>query len=207
MALALDVSPRKLPVQARSVATMGVIHEATIQVLLARGLQGLTTARVAERAGVSVGTVYQYFPNKQAMLVAVLTQHLEHMIRAMEAVCAAQRGRSLESLAVAVVDAYVEAKLRRPDVSRALYALPSDAATDAVIASVTARGQLAVCDLLAGCADARFSEPSLVASVWIGSLIGPVQLVLTGALPMERCAAMRSQLVALSVAYLRTAAA
>ena len=50
--------------------TVEAISEATIQVLLAVGLDRLTTTRVAERAGVSVGTLYQYYPNKQALLYA-----------------------------------------------------------------------------------------------------------------------------------------
>jgi AcrR family transcriptional regulator len=55
--------PRKTPVQARSTVTVQAISEATIQVLLSHGAERLTTTRVAERAGVSVGTLYQYYPN------------------------------------------------------------------------------------------------------------------------------------------------
>jgi len=51
---------------------VGAISEATIQVLLSDGVERLTTTRVAERAGVSVGTLYQYYPNKQSLLFAVL---------------------------------------------------------------------------------------------------------------------------------------
>ena len=54
------LNPRKKPAQSRSKVTVDAIFEATIQVLLADGLQRLTTTRVAERAGVSVGTLYQY---------------------------------------------------------------------------------------------------------------------------------------------------
>ena len=82
-----SLSPRKPPVQRRSRETLKVIHEASIQVLLSHGIHGLTTTRVAERAGVSVGSVYQYYPNKQALLAAVLQQHLEDVIGQMEVVC------------------------------------------------------------------------------------------------------------------------
>ena len=67
--------PRKTPVQQRSTVTVEAISEATIPVLLAVGLDRLTTTRVAERAGVSVGTLYQYYPNKQELLLAVLKVH------------------------------------------------------------------------------------------------------------------------------------
>lgn len=62
------LAPRKSPVQARSTTSVNAILEATVQVLLEVGKERLTTTRVAHRAGVSVGTLYQYFPNKSALL-------------------------------------------------------------------------------------------------------------------------------------------
>jgi len=65
------VQPRKKPVQRRARATIAVIVEAGAQVLTQQGISGFTTNHIAERAGVSVGTIYQYFPNKEAILVAL----------------------------------------------------------------------------------------------------------------------------------------
>jgi AcrR family transcriptional regulator len=62
------ISTRKEPKQARSTELVAAILEAAVQVLADVGAQGFTTARVAERAGVSVGSLYQYFPNKAAIL-------------------------------------------------------------------------------------------------------------------------------------------
>ena len=62
------ISSRKQPRQARSTELVAAILEAAIQVLAKEGAQRFTTARVAEKAGVSVGSVYQYFPNKAAIL-------------------------------------------------------------------------------------------------------------------------------------------
>ncbi|GAA0300195.1 TetR family transcriptional regulator [Sphingomonas oligophenolica] len=62
------VSSRKAPKQARSNALVAAVLDAAIQVLEAEGAHRFTTARVAERAGVSVGSLYQYFPNKAAIL-------------------------------------------------------------------------------------------------------------------------------------------
>lgn len=62
------ISQRKQPQQARSTELVAVILEAATQVLAKEGAPRFTTARVAERAGVSVGSLYQYFPNKAAIL-------------------------------------------------------------------------------------------------------------------------------------------
>src|ERR1700760_4988394 len=63
-----SVCSRKQPQQARSNALVAAILDAAVQVLAKEGAQRFTTARVAERAGVSVGSLYQYFPNKAAIL-------------------------------------------------------------------------------------------------------------------------------------------
>jgi AcrR family transcriptional regulator len=81
------LTPRKSPVQARSAASVDAILQATIQVLLQAGKERLTTTRVALRAGVSVGTLYQYFPNKSALLQAALKRHLDEVASAVERVC------------------------------------------------------------------------------------------------------------------------
>jgi len=62
------ISARKQPQQARSSDLVAAILEAAVQVLTKQGAQRFTTARVAEKAGVSVGSLYQYFPNKAAIL-------------------------------------------------------------------------------------------------------------------------------------------
>src|SRR5271156_2216157 len=63
-----QISSRKRPKQARSTELVAAILEAAAQVLAKEGAPRFTTARVAEKAGVSVGSVYQYFPNKAAIL-------------------------------------------------------------------------------------------------------------------------------------------
>jgi AcrR family transcriptional regulator len=62
------ISARKQPQQARSAGLVAAILDAAVQVLAKEGAQRFTTARVAEKAGVSVGSLYQYFPNKAAIL-------------------------------------------------------------------------------------------------------------------------------------------
>lgn len=67
------ISPRKQPQQARSTGLVAIILQAATQVLAKEGAQRFTTARVAEKAGVSIGSLYQYFPNKAAILFRLQT--------------------------------------------------------------------------------------------------------------------------------------
>lgn len=73
----VKTTPRKRPRQTRSKATVETILEATARVLIAEGFDGLTTNAVAEAAGVSIGSLYQYFPNKEALVAAMIEHHLD----------------------------------------------------------------------------------------------------------------------------------
>ena len=98
------LKPRKRPVQARSEATVEALFEASIQVLLSTGYRKLTTTRVAERAGVSVGTLYQYFPNREALILSLIERYLEDLVGSIEQGCGALNERPLDELASGLVN-------------------------------------------------------------------------------------------------------
>jgi AcrR family transcriptional regulator len=77
--LATSAIPRKAPKQRRSRATVDAILTATAQVLVERGYDKATTNVIAKRAGVSIGSLYQYFPNKEALVTALCQRHSEHV--------------------------------------------------------------------------------------------------------------------------------
>lgn len=82
------LAPRKSPAQNRSRFTVEQILEAAAQVFADLGYAGATTNHIAERAGVSVGSLYQYFPNKDAILVALVEQHMRTTTAALGAMTA-----------------------------------------------------------------------------------------------------------------------
>lgn len=108
-------APRKQPLQERARATVAAILQATLQVLDEAGVDRLTTTRVADIAGVSVGTLYQYFPNRDALLNAVLADHLEHAIGAVEraAAAAASAGLPRREAVEMIARAFLAAKATR----------------------------------------------------------------------------------------------
>lgn len=81
---ALRLLPRKAPKQGRSEATVEVILEAAAHILIERGYMALTTNAAALRAGVSIGSLYQYFPGKEALLAALLMRHANEIDTVLE---------------------------------------------------------------------------------------------------------------------------
>jgi AcrR family transcriptional regulator len=70
---------RRKPVQDRSSATVGALLEATAQILLSHGYERASTNEIARRAGVSIGSLYQYFDNKEALVAELARRHFGHI--------------------------------------------------------------------------------------------------------------------------------
>lgn len=105
----VSTSPRKAPSQERSRATVDVLLEAATRVLLERGYEGMTTGRVAKRAGVSVGSLYQYFPNKDALVASIVERHATAILVVMEDALAHAGGSDLLAGVRALVRASLDA--------------------------------------------------------------------------------------------------
>lgn len=73
-------SPRKTPRQTRARITYAAILESATQLLSKTGLDGFNTNAIAERAGTSIGTLYQYFPNKEAVMLELIHRQKHHML-------------------------------------------------------------------------------------------------------------------------------
>ncbi len=112
--------PRKRPRQARSRATVEAIVEATARVLAEHGYDKTTTNRVATVAGVSVGSLYQYFPNKDALVGALVDRHFERMRALFAERLAAVADAPVEQAARALIDAVMEGHRRNPRLHQAV---------------------------------------------------------------------------------------
>ncbi|MBJ6764520.1 TetR family transcriptional regulator [Myxococcaceae bacterium JPH2] len=97
-----QISSRKKPKQARSADLVATILEAAAQVLAKEGAQGFTTAQVAERAGVSIGSLYQYFPNKAAILYRLQSDEWRQTTRLLSDILADVQRPPMERLRVLV---------------------------------------------------------------------------------------------------------
>ena len=119
-----ELSPRKRPRQQRSIATVGAIVEAAARVFSERGYAGGSTNRIAQTAGVSIGSLYEYFPNKDSILVAVAERHVGRMIEDVERLLQqAQAGSEpLEPLLRGFVLAMLEVHERDPALHHVVFA-------------------------------------------------------------------------------------
>jgi AcrR family transcriptional regulator len=100
--------PRKRPRQARATATVETILEAAARVLGDKSLLAFNTNRVAEAAGVSVGSVYQYFPNKAALAAALIARAQTALADAVEQAVQQHQGRPLVSVLSSLVEIAIE---------------------------------------------------------------------------------------------------
>ncbi len=205
--LQASFEPRKTPVQERSAATVEAIFEATIQVLLEVGPDLLTTTRVADRAGVSVGTLYQYFPNKHSLLFSLVEQHLNHVADAVERACRRNHGQPVSTMIESVVQAFVEAKMERSDVSMALYAAATGLEKTAAVNRLGKRTQVALASMLATASDAHFPDLPFTTLMLFSAMGGATRAVLEAGSSPKMVRLLRKHLVLLGQGFLMRVAA
>jgi len=197
--------PRKTPVQARSTITVGAIFEATIQVLLSHGADRLTTTRVADRAGVSVGTLYQYFPNKQALLFSVFEEHLEKVSARVEATCLHAHRKPLAEMIQQMVEAFVDAKMERSDVSVALYRVAADVGGPAVVKRTIQRSRKAIEAMLNTVPDVELSPDRYSIDVMLAAISGVMRSALESGGSPATVRKLKEHLVLLCQSYMAAA--
>jgi AcrR family transcriptional regulator len=198
---AIVSNPRKQPVQARSTATVDAILEATLQVLIAVGKDRLTTTRVAERAGVSVGTLYQYYPNKTSLLQAILKRKLEGATEAIEHACATHRGEPLAAVIPAVVRDFFRAKMKNPRGSLALYAVSSDVDGIRATEELRIRSTRAFIDVIQHAPEQLSISAQLAAFMLQSAMTGLSRRMLEAKLPASEHEPLIVELIAMLTAY------
>jgi AcrR family transcriptional regulator len=199
----LELQPRKTPQQSRSVATVESIYDATIQVLLKNGAHRLTTVLVAQRAGVSVGTLYQYFPNKQALLFAVLERHLLLVAEAVEDACATNHFQPLEVMVDELVNRYVDAKLEDRDTSIALYRIAAEVGGGLIVERIRKRSQAAITAMLQTANLPASADVNFMVHIIYLTLAGTLRGHLEGNTPLRMTNKLKEHLVKLVIAYCR----
>lgn len=115
-----SIEPRKRPAQARSLVTVNNILEAAARNLAEASGKGFTTNAIAARAGVSIGTLYQFFPSKEAILTELGRRHAQDMNRIMIAAAASALDQPLPLLVRSLIRAFIAAHANSPQLHLAL---------------------------------------------------------------------------------------
>jgi len=178
------------------------ILEATIQVLLSAGKERLTTTRVASRAGVSIGTLYQYFPNKSALLQAALKRHLGEVTEAVERACHDQKGNTVDQMATALINAFLDAKMKDGKASIALYSVSSDVDGAKIVKQIGVRTNKVIVEMLASAREPLARDLQLVASMLQNTMAGVSRRLLESDAPEKQVETLRQELIFLACAYL-----
>ena len=188
-------SKRRIPRQARAAETVSLILEATAQILEAGGLEAFTTNAVAERAGVSIGTLYQYFSDKRAILLALAEQEVQATLVALGSP-KKEAGVSLEDRLRHTVRAIIHAfrgRLRvRKAVVQVILAQGTGVEMLAPVAAFLAQHSQTVLPALS-------REQIFVLS---RSLLGTIRAAVLEEQPFFRSRAFEDELVRLAASYL-----
>lgn len=131
--------PRKQPLQGRSRETFGAILEATARILEAEGLEAANTNAIALRAGVSIGSLYQYFPDKAAIFAELIRLAETGLGDMLEKLLAQTAGQSLEDRLNLLVEAGVAQQMARPQLARILDYLEATFPADATLKAADER--------------------------------------------------------------------
>jgi AcrR family transcriptional regulator len=114
-------SSRRQPKQRRAQQTVEAVLDAVVRVLKREGFDAVTTNRIAEVAGVSIGSVYQYFPDKRAILVALHQRHIEEIDSMVKTRLVEHATSSLDELIRAMVEGMIEAHTKDPELCELLF--------------------------------------------------------------------------------------
>ena len=120
MPRAAAITPRKAPTQARAQATVEAILAATKKVLVRDGYEAASTNRVAEVAGVSIGSLYQYFPSKASLLSELIQRHMKRMLEVLSTTAQQGATSSIQEAARTIIRAVFAAHRVNPALHRVL---------------------------------------------------------------------------------------
>jgi AcrR family transcriptional regulator len=160
---------------------------------------------VADRAGVSVGTLYQYFPNKQSLLFAVMEDHMDKVAAAVESACEHACHKPLAEMTKEVVEAFVNVKMNRADISVALYQVAGEIGGPALVKKAGARMRKALDAMLQTAPDIASPPEKYTVDTMVAAMSGVMRSMLEAGPSPTMVRNVREQLVLLCQSYMAAA--
>lgn len=169
--------PRRSPVQGRAQATVEAIVKAAAQILARHGADAATTNAIAARAGVSIGSLYQYFADREALIAELERRHVEEMQRVLARELAGLGERPLPAAIEQLVAAIIAAHKVAPRLHQALHLSLARGRLDA-IDQFEARLEGLVAQALAARPDLAIADPGLTATLLVRAVGGLIRTTL-----------------------------
>ncbi len=197
------VRARKRPQQERSRETVTAILSAAAHVFAHRGYANTTTNHIAARAGVSIGSLYQYFPSKDAILLALAERHIENTFAVVLDEVREKRQAPIPELLRALVDALVRAHQTEPRLHQVIFAeAHPDAEFRRRLDELDTRAIVVARDLMEErCAELAIGNPEMASFIVVQVLEGVISAMAMRYPDVLANASFREELVRLLEAY------
>jgi AcrR family transcriptional regulator len=202
MPAAARLAPRKKPRQSRSTATVESILTAAARVLVRHGYQGASTNRIAEAAGVSVGSLYQYFPSKEAIVLALFERHCEQIGRIVENALLAEASSAVPDVVRSLVRGLLEAHRASPELHAVLTEQVPLIAHERHAAMQARVEALVRLTLRARASEVRALDPDLAAFVLVNAVDGLMHKAILEPRPGLPLEAIADEVATLVLRYL-----
>lgn len=195
---------RKTPQQERSRRTVESVLEGAAQVFAQRGYANTTTNHIAARAGVSIGSLYQYFPSKDAILLALAERHMERSFAAAMTEVGDKRNAPVLQLLRALVDALVHAHQAEPRLHRVIFEEARlDSSFRRRLDDLEGRAMKIARELIEErCNELAIDNPAIASLLVVQILEAVTHSMVVRHPDVLRTAEFREELVALLVSYL-----
>lgn len=187
--------PRKLPRQSRAAHTIETVLEAAVQIVTADGPRTLTTTRVARRSGFAVGTIYQYFANKDELMGAMVRRHVDRVVCFLEIACRDVHGGHPEEIVDALVNAFIAANATHTREVRAIHAVWEKIGKVALLDEGAARLHRATLDMISSVDEMHATGHETTSHALASILIGMLHALFERGMDEELMIVMREQLL------------
>jgi AcrR family transcriptional regulator len=193
--------PRKLPRQTRAANTIEAVLEAAVQILIAEGSRGLTTTRVAKRSGFAVGTLYQYFANKDELIDTLVHRHIEYVVACVQLACCGQQGAHLGDMINAVADAFFAANIEKARDVRAIHLAWMRIERSELLCVAFARLRESTTSMLASSPRLEAAEIDMLAYKLVSILIGTTRSIFEQGMDEALTTGARERIVSVGAGY------
>ena len=154
-----------------------------------------------------MGTLYQYYPNKQSLLFTLLEHHMNHVAARVEAACESACHKPIAEMVKEMVEAFVDAKMERADISVALYRVSADVGGPMLMKRSSQRYRKAVEAMLQTVPDAKSPPDKFAIDIMLAAMAGAMRSLLEAGPSPSTVRKSREQLVLLCQSYMAAAIA